>query len=96
MNTEEKFVVLWAKQRAIGLIRWTLVNGMMAFGSSCALLAIILFTAFALRQGPVFRGIIALAIAFPLAGIGFGVVIFLWNEARYRSLRAPDPKPDAG
>jgi hypothetical protein len=95
MNANEKFLALWGKQRGVGLWRWTLINGVMAFGSSCALLAILLLGVVAFRQDPILKAIIFLTVGFPVGGVVFGVILFKWNEARYHELLKGSPEPNA-
>ncbi len=60
-----------------------LINGVMAFGSSCALLMIVLFSIFALRNDPFFRFIIGMGVLCPIGAALWGLLAFNANEDRY-------------
>jgi hypothetical protein len=92
MNANERFLSWWGKQRAIGLVRFTLINGVMAWGCTCALVMIMLIATISLRQSPIFKAILFFGVSLPLAGVVWGVLVFRLNEARYRDLLHAQPE----
>ena len=92
MKKDEKFIAVWSNLRALGLFRYTLLVGVMGWGSSCALLMIVLISSIGLHEHPLTHLILTVAILFPLAGIIFGSFMYSFNENRFQDLGGKTPQ----
>ena len=88
LKMEDRFLKTWEHTRELGIVRFTLINGVMAWGSTSALVMIVFL--YAIAQGnkaALFPDLLLWAILFPIGGIAFGILVFKGNEARFNELK---------
>ncbi|MBD7969239.1 hypothetical protein [Paenibacillus gallinarum] len=73
----------WERTRTKGKIKYIIFNGIIGWGVSTALIGTMLMTFVGTNQD-FFHLLLLSLIAFPLAGILFGVSTWYWSESIYQ------------
>ena len=90
MNTKSRFLQQWTHVRELGIARFMLVYGVMAWGSTCALLTIFIAYFITGQKDTLFPNLLFLALLWPLCGNFFAFFVFKTNEARFKKLKEED------